>query len=259
VRLNLYLARAGKSSRREADRWIHAGRVRINGCAPSGMGDPVDPERDRVTLDGRVLSLPTAPRYFACYKPRGVLVSRVSQGGRPTLYDALPAALRGLHPVGRLDRESEGLILLTDDGTLTEALLHPRSAVPRVYEVRVRPVPDAVRMRALTKGALVEGQWVRPRRVVLAGAEGAEGILEFELLEGRKREIRVLARAAGLTVARLTRVSFGPVRLGRLTTGETRALRPDEVRALRAAAAGRSSRAGGAASPRTKRSDTLRN
>lgn len=258
MRLNLYVARAGKSSRREADRWIRAGRVRINGRPPSGMGDPVDPERDRVTLDGQALSLPRAPRYFACYKPRGILVSRVSQGGRPTLYDALPAALQGLHPVGRLDRESEGLILLTDDGSLTEALLHPRSAVPRVYEVRVRPVPDAARMRALERGAEVESRWVRPRRVVLVGAEGGEGILQFELLEGRKREIRMLARAAGLTVARLTRVSFGPVRLGRLRAGQTRALRADEVRALRAAAAGRTARAGGAPSPRAKRGDTLR-
>jgi 23S rRNA pseudouridine2605 synthase len=260
VRLNLFLARAGLSSRREADRWIRAGRVRINGRAPSGMGDSIDPERDRVTLDGSPLVLPSEPRYVACYKPRGVLVSRVSQGGRPTLYDALPADLRGLHPVGRLDRDSEGLLLLTDDGSLAEALLHPRNRVPRRYEVRVRPVPDAGALRALRAGGEVEGVAVRPRRVTLLGAAGGEGILGVELGEGRKREIRVLAREAGLTVTRLTRVSFGPLRLAGLRPGGTRPLEASEIRALRAAVAPavRRARRSGSTSPRRRPGDTLR-
>jgi 23S rRNA pseudouridine2605 synthase len=260
VRLNLFLARAGRSSRREADRWIRADRVRINGRPPSGMGDSVDPDRDRITLDGASLAMPRAPRYVACYKPRGVLVTRVSQGGRPTLYDALPAELRGLHPVGRLDRDSEGLLLLTDDGRLAEALLHPRSGVPRRYEVRVRPVPDTATLRALRAGGVVEGVAVKPRRVTLLGAEKGEGILGMELGEGRKREIRVLARAAGLSVMRLTRVSFGPLRLGGLRPGGTRALDASEIRALRAAArpANPRSKRSGAASPRATPGDTLR-
>lgn len=225
------------------------------------MGDAVDSGRDRVTLDGTPLVLPRAPRYVAYYKPRGVLVSRVSQGGRPTLYDALPVALRGLNPVGRLDRDSEGLLLLTDDGTLAEALLHPRSALPRRYEVRVRPVPDAAAMRTLRAGAEVEGVPVKPRRVTLQGSEGGEGVLLVELAEGRKREIRVFARAAGLRVERLVRVAFGPLRLGPLRPGATRMLGTDEVEALRAAAkpaVPRGKRSSAAASPGLGRGDTLR-
>lgn len=237
VRLNLFLARAGRSSRREADRWIRDGRVRINGRPPSGMGDPVDPARDRVTLDGAPVALPAAHRYLAYHKPRGLLVTRVSQGGRRTIYDALGPGLEGLHPVGRLDRESEGLILLTDDGALSEALLHPRTGVARRYEVRVASVPDAGAMRALRAGTEVEGIHVTPREVSLLGAEGGEGILAFELGEGRKREIRVLAKAAGLHVTRLVRVAFGPVRLGTLRPGAVRELRPAEVEALRREAA----------------------
>jgi 23S rRNA pseudouridine2605 synthase len=225
------------------------------------MGDAVDPERDRITLDGATLALPRAPRYVAYCKPRGVLVSRVSQGGRPTLYDALPRTLRGLNPVGRLDRDSEGLLLLTDDGTLAEALLHPRSALLRRYEVRVRPVPDAAAMRTLRAGAEVEGEPVKPRRVTLQGSEGGEGLLLIELAEGRKREIRVFARAAGLRVLRLVRVAFGPLRLGTLRPGATRALGSEEIEALRAAArpaASRVKRPPPAASPGSGRDDTLR-
>lgn len=244
MRLNLFLARAGKGSRREADRWIREGRVRINGEPPTGMGDPVDPGRDRVSLDGRLLSLPPEHRYLAYYKPPGLLVTRLSQGGRRTIYQALGPGLRGLHPVGRLDRESEGLLLLTDDGSLAEALLHPRTGIPRRYEVRVQPVPDAGAMRALRAGAEVEGAHVAPRSVTLLGSEGGEGIVGFELGEGRKREIRVLATSAGLRVTRLVRVAFGPIRLGTLARGAVRDLRPSEIEALRGAVArgGRKSR-----------------
>jgi 23S rRNA pseudouridine2605 synthase len=225
------------------------------------MGDSVDPDRDQVTLDGAPLTFPRAPRYFAYYKPRGYLVTRVSQGGRPTVYDALPQNARGLNPVGRLDRESEGLLLLSDDGRLAEALLHPRNALERRYEVRVRPVPSPSSMRTLRAGAEVEGAHVKPLRVTLLGSEGEEGLLLFQLAEGRKREIRVFARAAGLSVSRLVRVAFGPVRLGSLKPGEARPLTRGEIEALRAAAARGgppAPRSRAPASPRTRRGDTLR-
>lgn len=261
MRLNLFLARAGRGSRREADRWIRADRVRINGHPPTGMADPVDPDRDHVTLDGAPLALPRAPRYVAYHKPPGLLVTRVSQGGRRTIYDALPRDIQGLHPVGRLDRESEGLLLLTDDGLLAEALLHPRNAVPRLYEVRVHPIPDAAVMRALRAGTEVEGVHAKPRSVTLMGSEGAEGLVQFELTEGRKREVRVFAKAAGLRVSRLVRVAFGPVRLGRLRPGAIRDLNEAEVRALKAAAGRggpRAQRPRAAAFPRRTRDDKLR-
>ncbi len=238
MRLNLFLARAGKGSRREADRLIQSGRVLINGLPPAGMGAPVDTARDRVTLDGSPVVLPKQHRYLAYHKPRGLLVTRRSQGGRATIFDALGTAAAGLQAVGRLDLDSEGLLLLTDDGSLAEALLHPSTGIIRHYEVRVRPVPGVQAMRALRGGADVEGVRVRPRRIVLEGAKGGEGILSVEIAEGRKREIRVLAGEAGLYVARLVRLAFGPVRLGSLRPGATRPLRPGEVAALRASAAG---------------------
>ena len=233
MRLNQFLARAGAGSRREADRWIREGRVRVNGAPPEGMGPSVDPSRDRVTLDGALLRWEERFRYWAYHKPAGLLVSRVGQGGRATIFERLGAKARGLKSVGRLDLESEGLLLLTDDGVLAEALLHPRSGLRRVYRIRVHPIPGPPALRRMREGVVVEGVEVRPTRVLLEGAEEGEGSVLIEVREGKKREVRLLARAAGLHVARLTRIQFGPVRLGALRPGETRTLTGAEVRALR--------------------------
>jgi 23S rRNA pseudouridine2605 synthase len=170
---------------------------------------------------------------MAYHKPAGLLVSRKSQGGRPTIYDRLGPSARGLKSVGRLDLESEGLLLLTDDGVLAEALLHPRSGLTRVYRIRVRPVPSVPALRILRQGTRVEGVEIRPSRVVLEGAVGGEGSVLVEVREGKKREVRLLARAAGLHVHRLTRIQFGPIRLGTLEPGAVRVLSGTEVRALR--------------------------
>lgn len=236
MRLNLFLARAGRGSRREADQWIREGRVAVNGRPPHGMGAPVVPGRDEVTLDGTPLRLPDAERYAAYHKPAGTLVSRRSQGGKPTIFDRLGKEALGLMPVGRLDYESEGLLLLTTDGALAEALLHPRSALVRSYRVWVRPVPAADTVRLLREGAVVEGMPVRPLRVVLEGAERGRGILRFDLAEGKKREVRVLAKRAGLEVERLLRTRFGPILLGAQRRGTLRPLTGREIEALRRAA-----------------------
>jgi len=249
LRLNLFLARAAGGSRREADGWIRDGRVAIDGTPPRGFGHPIDPERHRVTLDGRPVRLPVAPRWLAYHKPPGVLVSRRPQGGNPTIYDLLGHRAAGLHPVGRLDLDSEGLLLLTDDGTLSEALLHPRSALRRQYRVWVTPAPDAARIRILRHGAVVEGEEVVPDRVVVEETERGQGILQIDLREGKKREIRVLAKKAGLDVRRLQRVAFGPVALGALRRGLLRRLEPAEIAALRRDAIPR----GGRLSPRRPR------
>ena len=235
MRLNLYLARAGRGSRREADQWIREGRVLVNGSAPDGMGAPVTPGSDRVTLDGVLLRLPETERYAAYHKPPGALVSRRSQGGKQTIFDLLGEDARGLMPVGRLDFESEGLLLLTTDGTLAEALLHPRSGLRRTYRVWVRPVPGPDAIRLLMKGTIVEDVPVRPLRVVLEGAERGRGILLVDLAEGKKRELRILAKDAGLEVERLVRTQFGPVRLGTQRRGTIRPLSESEVEALRRA------------------------
>jgi pseudouridine synthase len=233
VRLNQFLARAAGGSRREADVWIRDGRVTVNGSAPEGMGVAIDPERDRVALDGRDVSLPEQFRYLAYHKPPGLLVSRRGQGGKRTIFDALGDRARGLHAAGRLDYESEGLLLLTDDGGLSEALLHPRTEALRRYRVWVLPVPDPAALRRLQSGAVVEGVPVAPSRVVLEGVERSQGILLLDLLEGKKREVRILAATAGLDVCRLLRVQFGPIHLGSLPPGATRPLDAGEVAALR--------------------------
>ena len=235
MRLNQFLARAGAGSRRSADRLIREGRVRVNGAPPTGMGPDIDPRSDRVTLDGKPLHLDESFTYLAYNKPAGLLVSRRSQGGRPTVFDTLGEAVRGLHSVGRLDLESEGLLLFTNDGVLAEALLHPRSGLPRVYRLWVVPVPGVQALRLLREGTTVEGVEVAPERVLLEGMGKGEGKLLVEISEGKKREVRLLARAAGLHVRRLLRVQFGPIRLDTLAPGKTRALTPDEVRALKRA------------------------
>lgn len=233
MRLNQFLARAAAGSRREADSWIREGRVRVNGALPAGMGPSVDPLKDRITLDGGLLVWKEERRYLAYNKPPGVLVSRRSQGGHPTIFDDLGKVAHGLHSVGRLDLESEGLLLLTDDGILAEALLHPRTGLRRVYRVWVEPTPEPEAMRLLRDGAFVDGVPMRPDRVVLEGAERGRGILRIELLEGKKREIRLLTRFAKLHVHRLVRVQFGPVRIETLPCGAARPLRQGEIGALR--------------------------
>lgn len=237
MRLNLFLARAGKGSRREADGWIRDGKVRINGRPPDGMGAGVTPGVDRVTLDGRPVELPEAHRYVAYNKPPHTLVSRRSQGGKQTIFDQLGERARGLMPVGRLDFESEGLILMTDDGAMAEALLHPRTGLLRRYRVWVTPVPDPAALRRVEAGTIVEGIAVRPLRVVHEGAEHGQGVLVIDLAEGKKREVRMLARGAKLHVHRLLRIEFGPIHLGTQRRGTLRALDPSEVAALRKAAA----------------------
>jgi 23S rRNA pseudouridine2605 synthase len=236
VRLNQFLARAGAGSRREADRWIRADRVRVNGAPPEGAGPDVEPLRDRITLDGRLLVWESERRYVAYNKPPGLLVSRRGQGGRRTIFDALGDRARGLQSVGRLDLESEGLLLLTDDGTLAEVLLHPRTGLKRVYRVWVEPVPDAPALRRLTRGAAIDGVPARPLSVALDGVERGLGVLQVELGEGKKREVRLLCRSAGLRVRRLLRTQFGPIRLGTLPVGTVRSLTTAEIQSLQRAA-----------------------
>ena len=206
------------------------------------MGPDIDPTRDRVTLDGRTLRWDETFRYLAYHKTAGSLVSRRSQGGHPTIFDHLGETARGLHAVGRLDLESEGLLLLTNDGVLAEALLHPRTGIDRVYRLWVAPVPGVPALRRLREGTTVEGVEVTPRRVLLEGAEQGGGVLLVEIAEGKKREVRLLARAAGLHVRRLQRIRFGPVRLENLPPGKTRPLTRTEVRALQEAANAKSRR-----------------
>lgn len=247
VRLQKLLSRAGLASRRRAEEWIRAGRVRVNGERVTELGVRVDPDTDRVEVDGRVVTLP-APAWIALHKPPGYVTTRHDPRGRPTIYDLLPAEHRGLFHVGRLDADSEGLLLLTNQGDVANRLLHPRYGVDRVYEADVAGHVSAATERRLLRGIELEdgvarARAVERRRVPTPGTTR----LRITMRDGRKRIVRRMLAAAGHPVRRLVRLSHGPVRLGRLAPGAWRHLTPAEVAALgRLTGQGEDERGGGA-------------
>ncbi len=230
VRLARFLARAGTTSRRGAADLVATGRVRVNGNLPAGPGDPVDPARDHVTVDGRPVRLASA-RWIALHKPPGVVTSRRGTARHPSVF-ALVEDAPALIAVGRLDVMSEGLLLFTTDGDLATRLMHPRWQVPRAYRVGVTGRVGAAERAALEGGILVDdGPPAVPRRWRFT-PDRTGGTLELELAEGRNRVVRKLCAALGLGVRRLVRTAYGPVRLGELARGEARALAPREIAAL---------------------------
>jgi 23S rRNA pseudouridine2605 synthase len=232
VRLQKYLSRSGVASRRHAEAMMAEGRVRVNGEVAREMGTTVDPERDVVEVDGRRVSM-SAPVWLALHKPPGYITTRRDPGGRATIYDLLPREHHGLFYVGRLDYESEGLVLLTNQGDLANSLLHPSHEVERVYEVVVEGRPDSAAEKRLRFGVQLEDGIARVARLDRIGREtGHATKLRVVMLEGRKREVRRLFDAVGHPVRRLLRVGFGPVKLDELAAGAWRLLSDAEVRAL---------------------------
>ena len=234
VRLQKLLAQAGLASRRGAERLILAGRVSVNGCVVAELGTQVDPARDRVSVDGCLLPRLEPKRYVLLHKPAGYLTTRRDPRGRRSVFDLLPNLGVRLHAVGRLDYDTEGLLLLTNDGALTYALTHPRFGVARVYHVQVEEPVDAPTLAALRSGVVLEDGPARAEDARRLGGRRDGRWLVLVLREGRYREVRRLCRAVRLRVRRLVRVAFGPVRLGSVAPGAWRELTPAEVAALRA-------------------------
>jgi 23S rRNA pseudouridine2605 synthase len=216
---------------------ILEGRVSVNGAIVRVLGATAIPGSDEVRVDGNTLHPPTQKTYLLLHKPRGVVTSVRDPHAAHTVMSLLPSNSPRLYPVGRLDRESEGLLLLTDDGDLTERLLHPRNRLEREYAVLVRGLVSPPALAAIRAGTEVEGTLVRPLRVEVAPPPAPidwtpvpdTRWLRVTLVEGRKREVRVLCAAANLTVLRLIRVRFGPLTLGSLPPGRTRPLTPSEL------------------------------
>lgn len=231
VRLQKLISRAGRASRREAERLIVEGRVRVNGHAVRRLGTRVVPGRDRVEVDGEPLSVP-APVWVAFHKPPGVLTTRRDPHGGRTVYDVLPRELASLRYAGRLDRDSEGLLLLTNDGDAAHRLQHPSGGLEREYRVEVAGRVDSADVRRLREGVELEDGPARAHRVAVVEAGPVRSTLDLVLTEGRKREVRRMLGALGHPVRRLRRTRFGPVRLGDLAPGAWRPLEPAEVRAL---------------------------
>jgi 23S rRNA pseudouridine2605 synthase len=231
-RLQKILAEAGVASRRAAEGLLRAGRVTVNGRVAK-LGDSADPDRDVVAVDGaRVGREPSV--YWLLHKPRGVITTVRDPEGRPTVRGLVPDREHRLYPVGRLDRDTEGLLLLTNDGRVAHALLHPSHESEREYRVTVRGRISAEALRRLAAGVELEEGRTAPARVGQAVFDAATGSACFSLtlIEGRKRQIRRALSVLGHPVLRLVRVRMGPLELGDLAPGQARLLRPAERRAL---------------------------
>ena len=236
-RLQRALARAGFGSRRACEELIVAGKVTVDGRVAS-LGDRVDAEQSRVEVDGVRVNLDPQVRYYALHKPVGVVTTMNDPQGRPDLRWFVPADGPRVFPVGRLDRDSEGLLLLTNDGDLANRLLHPVFGVEKEYLAEVDGRPTARHLARLRIGVDLEDGPARAKATKVVDSRGNRGAISIVMTEGRKREVRRLLDAVGLPVRRLIRVRVGPVRLGRLPPGELRELSPEEVHALARAAEG---------------------
>lgn len=239
VRLQKVLSQWGVASRRHAEALIEAGRVQVNGRA-AHLGQKVTPEQDRIELDGRRLWSQNRPalHYLLLHKPKRVVTSCHDPQGRKTVMAFLPKALQqaGMHPVGRLDFNSTGALLLTNDGEFTCRLTHPRYHVPKTYRVTVAGQPSPTTLNQWRRGVTISGQRTLPAEVSRLPQSSLDRTeLEIILKEGRNRQIRRVAEALGHPVKKLHRIAIGPIQLGALPTGQTRLLKPAELNQLRQA------------------------
>lgn len=230
-RLQRALARAGHGSRRGSEELIAAGRVTVNGRVAT-LGDKVDAQQDAVTVDGVTVNLDPNVRYYALHKPAGVVTTMRDPQGRPDITAFLPPDGPRVFPVGRLDRDTEGLLLLTNDGELANRLMHPRYGVEKEYLAEVTGAATDRQLGRLRRGVDLDDGPARVAAVRTVDRSGERTSLRVVMTEGRKREVRRLLAAVGLPVVRLVRLRVGPVRLGNLEPGATRPLDPDEVLAL---------------------------
>jgi 23S rRNA pseudouridine2605 synthase len=237
VRLNKLLAERGIGARRKCDALIERGEVRVNGEVVTALGTRVDPQRDRVTVGGRPLPGAARPRYLVLHKPVGVITTLSDPEGRPTIARFMPAGVR-LFPVGRLDADTSGLLLLTNDGEMAHHLMHPRYGVEKFYRVLVARRPEPAQVARLQRGVMFEpGMRSAPARVRVREPIARGHVLELAIHEGRYRQVRRMCEAVGLEVLALHRWGYGPLRLGELARGMVRELSGEELARLRAAAA----------------------
>lgn len=227
---------AGRASRREAERFLLEGRVRVNGARVTELGTRVVPGVDRVSLDGEEVLLGGDCRWIAFHKPAGVLTTRRDPHGGKTVYDALPPEVADLKYLGRLDRETEGLLLFSNQGDMIHALLHPSRQIEREYRAWVSGTPSPETLRRLEAGVALGDGPARATHAELVAQEEGRGVVSLVLTEGRKREVRRLMEAVGHPVLRLVRVRFGPLELGGLPRGAWRPLNDDEIALLLALA-----------------------
>ncbi|HUR79977.1 MAG TPA: pseudouridine synthase [Thermoanaerobaculia bacterium] len=236
-RLQKIIAHAGFASRREAETMIREGRVTVNGKVVTELGTKADPARDHVKVDGKLITKPEDHRYILLYKPREVMTTVDDPQGRRTVIDLIKGVRERIYPVGRLDFHSEGLILLTNDGTFANTVAHPKNGSVKTYHVKVRGVPEQRIVEKLERGITIEGKRTLPceiSRMKTTGKGDDEGNswYEVKLREGRTRQIRRMFQAVGHPVSKLRRVAIGPLSDPRLTPGDYRELTSKEVKML---------------------------
>ncbi len=225
------LSAAGVCSRRAAERYITDGRVTVNGVL-AAVGDSADWSCDIVAVDGRPISLPEKPVYFMLNKPRGVITTLSDERGRPTVIELLDGVQQRIYPVGRLDGDTEGLLLLTNDGALAQKLTHPSHQVYKQYRLTIRVTgwdPKLPPEKALAQPIVLDGRAVIPAVCRMIQKNGQKAELSISIREGRNRQIRRLCEACGYTVLALKRISVGELKLGDLPVGQYRELTRDEV------------------------------
>jgi pseudouridine synthase len=235
VRLQKILAQAGVSSRRAAERLIADGRVTVNGKTILTMGVKADPRKDDIRVDGRRIKAAAQLRYILLYKPAGYVTTRSDPQRRRTVMDLLAGVREYVYPVGRLDYDTEGVLLLTNDGDLAARLTHPRHGVARIYEARVAGMPDREAIERLRNGIPLDGHRTLPADVVLLneGRRDRDGVLRLTIREGRNRQVRRMCEAVGHPVQSLRRTRFGGLSDRRLKPGEWRDLKREEVTSLK--------------------------
>ena len=231
IRLQKYISECGIASRRKAEELIAAGKVKVNG-KPASIGDKVDPKRDTVVVSGKKLVKSKKNTYIMLHKPRGFITTLSDEMGRKCVAQLVEDVGTRVYPVGRLDRDSEGLLLLTDDGEFANALTHPTHHVPKTYRVTVRPSINEEQITKLTTGIEIDGRMTMPSEVRVIEKKEGRVVLEIIIYEGRNRQIRKMCDALGLEVARLKRTQIGSVKLGMLKQGDWRNLTDEEVHKL---------------------------
>ena len=237
-RIQKVLSDQGVCSRRAAEKLIDEGRVKVNGH-PVTLGDKMDPDFDKVSIDGKSVRIVRKRQYtyLMLNKPRGYITTASDERGRKTVMDLLAGVDRRVYPIGRLDKDSEGLLLLTDDGAFANLLTHPSGGVGKLYRVTVRPRATEEQVVKMSSGVVLDdGVKTQPAVIHVVVDEPGRTVLEITLHEGRNRQIRRMCEAVGLEVIRLKRSAEGPVKLGMLQPGEYRELKKSEISALRNAA-----------------------
>ncbi len=236
VRIQKIIADSGLCSRRKAEEYIESGRVLVNGRKCT-LGDKALPDKDIITVDGVKIGAVRKRRlyYIMMHKPRGYVTTMSDEHDRKCVTDLLKGMNDRVYPVGRLDKNSEGLLLLTNDGEFANDIMHPSHHVSKTYRVTVRPDINDEQLIKLASGVELDGKMTAECSVVVLDKQPGRVVLQMTIHEGRNRQIRRMCEAVGLEVARLKRTSVGPLKLGMLKAGEYRELKPDELRAIRTA------------------------